>query len=156
VELWAVQQREHVESLLTETSALGRIVEVTSIAFADARRGFEANPYQDPTEPPEIMAEVNACVFGPMVQGLIAQGNETGELHVYDPEMTAAFAMAIGVEAIRMMRADPSRRAPRPRSTRYTGEAVRGQFLPMSSAACAYTRICGVLHDRSRRPPRSR
>lgn len=112
VELWAMQQREHVESVLAETSALGRIVEVTGIAFADARRGFEANPSQDPSEPPEIVAEVNARVFGPMVQGLIVQGNEAGELHVDDPEMTAAFAMAIGTEAIRMMRADPSSRAP--------------------------------------------
>jgi len=112
VELWATQQRQRVESLLTETTALGRITEVTVVAFADARRGFEANPYQDATGPPEIVAEVNARVFGPMVQGLIVQGNEAGELHVEDPEMTAAFAMAIGMEAIRMMRADPSSRAP--------------------------------------------
>jgi len=112
VELWAMQQRQRVESLLTETSALGRIVEVTRIAFADARRGFEANPYRDASGPPEIVAEVNARVFGPMVQGLIVQGNEAGELHVEDPEMTAVFAMAIGTEAIRMMRDDPSSRAP--------------------------------------------
>lgn len=112
VELWAVRQREHVESMLTETSAIGRIVEVTNIAFADARRGFEANPHRDVAGPPEIVAEVNARVFGPMVQGLIARGNEAGEFRVEDPEMTAAFAMAIGVEAIRMMRADPSSRAP--------------------------------------------
>jgi hypothetical protein len=85
---------------------------VTAIAFADARRGFEANPYHDASEPPEIVAEVNARVFGPMVRGLIIQGNETGELRVGDPEMTAAFAMAIGTEAIRMMRDDPSSRAP--------------------------------------------
>jgi TetR/AcrR family transcriptional regulator, mexJK operon transcriptional repressor len=112
VELWATQQRQRVESLLTETSALGRITEVTEIAFADARRGFEANPYRDATEPPEIVAEVNARVFGPMVQGLIVRGNDTGELRVEDPEMTAVFAMAIGTEAVRMMRNDPSSRAP--------------------------------------------
>ena len=112
VELWATQQRQHVESLLTETAALGRIVEVTRIAFADARRGFEANPRKDATEPPEIVAEVNARVFGPMVQGLIEEGNEAGEFHVEDPEMTAIFAMAIGTEAVRMMRDDPSSRAP--------------------------------------------
>jgi AcrR family transcriptional regulator len=112
VELWATQQRQHVESLLTQTTALGRIVEVTTIAFADARRGFEANPHQDATEPPEIVAEVNARVFGPLVQGLIVQGNETGEFQVDDPEMTAAFAMAIGMEAIRMLRSDLSSRAP--------------------------------------------
>jgi AcrR family transcriptional regulator len=112
VELWAMQQRQHVESLLRETTALGRLVEVTRIAFADARRGFEANPYQDATEPPEIVAEVNARVFGPMVQDLIVQGNEAGEFHVEDPEMTAAFTMAVGTEAIRMMRDNPSSRAP--------------------------------------------
>jgi AcrR family transcriptional regulator len=112
VELWATQQRQHVESLLTETTALGRMIEVTRIAFADARRGFAANPYQDATEPPEIVAEVNARVFGPLVQDLIVQGNEAGEFSVEDPEMMAVFAMAIGTEAIRMLRADPSSRAP--------------------------------------------
>ena len=112
VELWATQQRQRVESLLTETTALGRITEVTTIAFADARRGFEANPYQEATEPPEIVNEVNARVFGPMVQALIEQGNEAGEFHVEDPATTAAFAMAIGTEAIRVLRNDPSSRAP--------------------------------------------
>lgn len=112
VELWAMQQRQRVESLLTETTALGRITEVTRIAFADARRGLEANPYRDTTEPPEIVAEVNAHVFGPMVEGLIIEGNEAGEFRVEDPEMATAFAMAIGTEAIRMLRDDPSSRAP--------------------------------------------
>jgi len=112
VELWATQQRRSVEARLTETSALGRIVEVTRIAFDDARRGFEANPRQGAGEPPEIVAEVNSRVFGPMVRDLIAQGNEAGEFHVEDPEMTAAFAMAIGMEAVRMLRADPSSTAP--------------------------------------------
>lgn len=110
VELWATQQRQRVESALTETSALGRITEVTAIAFADARRSFAANPHSDATEPPEIVDEVNAQVFGPMVRDLIVQGNETGELQVEDPEMTAAFAVAIGTEAARMMRDDPSSR----------------------------------------------
>ena len=112
VELWAKQQRQRVESLLTEATALGRIAEVTRIAFADARRGFETNPYQDATEPPEIVAEVNTRVFGPMVQRLIVQGNEAGEFHVDDPEVTAVFLMAIGMEAIRMLREDPASRAP--------------------------------------------
>ncbi len=112
VELWARQQRQHVESLLTEVTALGRITEVTTIAFADARRGFEENPRLDATEPPEIVAEVNALVFGPLVEGLIVEGNAAGEFHVDDPQMTAAFAMAVGMEAIRMMRGDPASRAP--------------------------------------------
>ena len=111
VELWATQQRRRVESMLTGTSALGRITEATVIAFADARRAFEANPYGDTTEPPEIMAEVNAQVFGPMLCDLIVEGNETGELHVKDPETTAALAVAMGLEAVRLMRDDPSGRA---------------------------------------------
>lgn len=110
VELWATQQRQRVESLVTATSALGRISEVTAIAFADARRGFAANPYSDATEPSEIVDEVNAQVFGPMLRDLIVRGNETGELQVKDPEMAAAFAVAIGTEAVRMMRDDPSSR----------------------------------------------
>ncbi len=110
VELWATQQRRRVESLITETSALGRLAEVTAIAFADARRGLAENPRADAAEPPEIVAEVNERVFGPMLRDLIVQGNQAGELHVKDPEMTAAFAVAIGVEAVRMMRHDQSSR----------------------------------------------
>lgn len=108
IELWATEQRRHVESMLTETTALGRVAQVTSIAFADARRGFAANPYQDSSEPPEILAQVNAQVFGPMIRDLLAQGNASGELCLVDPDMTAAFFVAIGTEAVRMLREDPS------------------------------------------------
>lgn len=108
VELWATEQRRHVESMLTETTALGRIEQVTSIAFADARRGFAANPYQDSSEPPDILAQVNAQVFGPMVRDLLVQANASGELSVEDPDMTAAFVVAVGTEAVRMLREDSS------------------------------------------------
>lgn len=104
IELWATEQRRHVESMLTETTALGRVAQVTSIAFADARRGFATNPYQDSSEPPEILAQV----FGPMIRDLLVQGNASGELRVVDPDMTAAFFVAIGTEAVRMFREDPS------------------------------------------------
>jgi AcrR family transcriptional regulator len=110
VELWAAEQRRHVESMLTETTALGRITQVTSIAFADARRGFASNPHDDATEPPEILARVNARVFKPMIRDLLMQGNASGELCVEDPDMTAAFFVAIGTEAVRMLREDPSSR----------------------------------------------
>ena len=110
MELWAARQRQRVESLLTESSALGRITQAALIAFDDARRGFAANPCGDTTEPPEIAAEVNTRVFGPMLRDLIVQGNDSGELHVKDPEMTAAFAVALGVEAVLMMRDDASGR----------------------------------------------
>jgi AcrR family transcriptional regulator len=111
IELWAKEQRARVESLLTEPTALGRIAQATSIAFADARRGFEANPLGDDTESPEIVAEVNTKVFGPIIRDLIVQGNATGEFAVADPERTAAFGVAIGVEAVRMLREDPSSHA---------------------------------------------
>jgi len=109
IDLWATEQRRHVESMLTEITALGRIAQVTSIAFADARRGFEANPYQDSSEPPEILAQVNARVFGPMIRDLLVRGNTSGEFRVEDPDMTAAFVVAIGTEAVRMLGEDPSR-----------------------------------------------
>ncbi len=108
IELWATEQRAHVESLITAPTAVGRIEQVTSIAFADARRGFEASPGNDVSEPSEITAEVNARVFGPMVRDLIAAGNAAGELDVPDPETTAAFVVAIGTEAVRRVRDDPS------------------------------------------------
>lgn len=108
VELWATEQRRRVESMLTATSALGRVAEVTAIACADARRGYESSPFHFADEPPEILAEVNAKVFGPMVRDFIEQGNRSGELHVEDPELTAAFGVAIGMEAVRMMREDPT------------------------------------------------
>lgn len=111
VELWAREQRARVESMLTAPTALGRIAEVVSIAFADARRSFEAAPLQSVGEPSEIVDEVSGQVFGPMVRDLIVQGNAEGELHVADPERTAAFAVAVGTEAVRMMRDDPNSKA---------------------------------------------
>lgn len=108
VELWALEQRRRVESMLTETTALGRIVQAASLAFADARLGFESNPYQDSTEPAEILADVNAQVFGPMIRDLLVQGNASGELRVVDPGMTASFVVAIGTEAVRMLGEDPA------------------------------------------------
>jgi AcrR family transcriptional regulator len=107
IESWATEQRRHVESMLTDTTALGRIAQAASIAFADARRGFESNPYQDTTEPPEILALVNAQVFGPMIRDLLVQGNASGEFCVEDPDMTAAFVVVVGTEAVRMLREDP-------------------------------------------------
>ncbi|MDI6901721.1 MAG: helix-turn-helix domain-containing protein [Anaerosomatales bacterium] len=108
IELWATEQRRAVESMLTETTALGRIEQATAIAFAEARRGFEANPFQDATEPPEIVDEVNARVFGPMIRDLLAQGVESGEFSIPDVDMTTAFAVAIGTEAVRMLGDDPA------------------------------------------------
>ena len=44
LELGAVQQRRRVESLLTETTALERSVEITRIALADAPRASRRTP----------------------------------------------------------------------------------------------------------------
>ena len=44
LELGALQQRRRVESLLTETTALGRALQVTRIALADAREGSRRTP----------------------------------------------------------------------------------------------------------------
>lgn len=110
VELWARGQRARVESALTETSALGRIAEVTRLAFADARQSLAGGSYADATEPPEIMAEVNSQVFVPLVRDLIVQGNEAGEFSVADPETTAAFVVAVGTEAVRMLLENPASR----------------------------------------------
>lgn len=140
VELWAREQRAHVESLLTETTALGRIAQVVQIAFADARRSFDANPSADPAESAEIVDEVNARVFGPMVRDLIVQGNEAGEFQVEDPGMTAAFAVAVGTEAVRMMRDDRSGRAEEAaqdairRLISDAGGAGRGSSVPVEEA----------------------
>jgi AcrR family transcriptional regulator len=102
IELWATEQRARVESMLSAPTALGRIEQASSIAFADVRRGLEAAPGADTTEPPEIAAEVNERVFGPLIRDLIVQGNAAGEFAVADPETTAAFAVAIGVEAVQL------------------------------------------------------
>ncbi len=110
VMLWAAQQRQRVESLLTEVTALGRIEQVTAIALADARRSAETEAYPDPDGPPEIVAQVNAHVFGPMVRDLLEEGHRTGEFCVEDPELTTAFALAIGTEAVRLILEDPERR----------------------------------------------
>ena len=107
VELWAREQRSHVESQLTAPTALGRVEQAVAVAFAHARSGFSANPYIDDSEPPEIVADVNAQVFAPMIRTLIERGNASGELHVDDPEITAAFLVAIGTEAVRRLREDP-------------------------------------------------
>ncbi len=108
VDRWARRQRERVESLLTETSALGRITQAISIAFDDARAGFAANPLGDASEPPELLAEVNARVFGPLVRDLITAGNTAGDLDVPDPDLMAGFCVAIGVEAVRRLRENPA------------------------------------------------
>ena len=106
LELGARGQRARVESLLTETTALGRVVEVVGIALADARRFYESGPSTEMVEPPQMQAQVNALVYGPMVRDLLVESTASGEFDVSDPDATAAFAVAMGMEAVRMIRDD--------------------------------------------------
>ncbi|MGZ4199557.1 MAG: hypothetical protein ACXVP1_05175, partial [Thermoleophilia bacterium] len=101
-------QRARVEALLTETTALGRLQQMVGIALADARRFYESQPNEEMVEPPELQAQVNDLVYGPMVRDALVEGVAAGELNVPDPDATAAFVMAMGMEAVRMIRDDPS------------------------------------------------
>jgi TetR/AcrR family transcriptional regulator, cholesterol catabolism regulator len=110
LELGARRQRARVESLLTESTALGRIQQVIGIALADARTFYESRPSEEMVEPAELTAQINDLVFAPMVRDLLVEGVATGEFKVSDPDATAAFAVAMGTEAVRMIRDDPARR----------------------------------------------
>ena len=110
LELAALQQRQRVESLLTEPTALGRALQVTRTALADAREGFAQNPGVELVEPPEIQTRVNDRVYGPMVRDLLAQGVAAGEFEVADIDLTSRFVQAIGMEAVRQIHDDPASR----------------------------------------------
>ena len=108
LELGAVQQRRRVESLLTETTALERSLEITRIALADARAGFAQNPGAELVEPSEVQTRVNDRVYGPMVRDLLEQGVAAGEFKVADVDLTSKFVQAIGMEAVRQIHDDPA------------------------------------------------
>lgn len=110
LELTAAEQRRSVEARLSAPSVLGRVLEVVSIALADVRGFCSAGPHAEMVEPPELAAEVNARVFAPLVRGLVDRGVARGEFTLADPGATAAFCMAIGMEAVRMIREDPQNR----------------------------------------------
>jgi len=106
LELGAREQRRRVESLLTETTALGRALQVTRIALADVRAGFAQNPAVELVDP-DIQAAVNDRVYGPMVRELLEQGVAAGEFEVADPDQTSRFVQAVGMEAVRQIHDDP-------------------------------------------------
>jgi AcrR family transcriptional regulator len=107
LELAALEQRRRVESLLTEATALGRALQVTRIALADARAAFAQNPGLEIAEPRELQTRVNDRVYGPMVRDLLAQGIAAGEFKVADVDLTSRFVQAIGLEAVRQLHDDP-------------------------------------------------
>ncbi|HMK91942.1 MAG TPA: TetR/AcrR family transcriptional regulator [Thermoleophilia bacterium] len=108
LELTARGQRARVESMLTEPTALGRVQQVIGIALADVRAFYESRPHGEMAEPPEIQAEINELVYAPMVRDVLVHGVEAGEFSVADPDVTAAFVVAMGMEAVRMIRDDPA------------------------------------------------
>ncbi len=109
LELTALEQRRSVEARLTETSALGRALETVRMALADARAGFAANPTVELVDP-DLQAQVNDRVYGPMVHDLLASGAAAGAFRIADVEMTSRFVMAIGMEAVRQIHDDPGNR----------------------------------------------
>jgi AcrR family transcriptional regulator len=109
LELAALEQRRSVEARLTETSALGRALETVRMALADARAGFAANPTVELVDP-DLQAEVNDRVYGPMVRDLLESGVAAGAFQVADVELTSRFVMAIGMEAVRQIHDDPESR----------------------------------------------
>lgn len=109
LELAALQQRQRVESLLTETTALGRALQITRMALSDARAGFAQTPGVELVEP-ELQTRVNDRVYGPMVRDLLAQGSAAGEFEVADIDLTSRFVQALGMEAVRQIHDDPESR----------------------------------------------
>ena len=108
LELSARRQRARVESLLTEPTALGRLQQVIGIALADTRRFYESQAHEEMKELSELTAQINELVFAPMVRDLLDAGVQGGEFDVPDPDASAAFVVAMGTEAVRMIRDDPS------------------------------------------------
>jgi AcrR family transcriptional regulator len=132
LELAALEQRRRVESALTETTALGRALQITRIALADAREGFARHPGVELVDQ-DIQAAVNDRVYGPMVLDLIEEGLEAGEFAVTDPARTSRFVMAVGMEAVRQIHDDPECRP-----EEATLEAIRRLIaggMPASAAA---------------------
>jgi AcrR family transcriptional regulator len=109
-QLSASEQRRRVEAQLSAQSALEQSLQVMSLALADVRRAVESGPPSDIWEPSEITEQVNAQVFAPMVRALIVAGVAQGEFAVTDVDFTTACCMAVGMEAVRVIRQDPLRR----------------------------------------------
>ena len=134
LELAARQQRQRVESLLTETTALGRSLEITRIALSDARAGFAANPGLDLAEPPELQTRVNDRVYGPMVRDLLEQGIAAGEFQVADVDLTSRFVQAVGMEAVRLIHDDPSSH-PEEATVQAIDRLITGESVAFAPAA---------------------
>ena len=59
---------------------------------------------------PDLQAQVNDRVYGPLVRDLLSEGVAAGEFEVADVDMTSRFVQAIGMEAVRQIHDDPASR----------------------------------------------
>jgi AcrR family transcriptional regulator len=109
VELGSQEQCRRVEDMLTESTALGRLQQVATIALADARAYFAGSPAAEIAEPADLVATVNTVVFGRLLRELVAEGMAAGEFEIADPDTAVAFLNAIGMEAVRLIHSDQSR-----------------------------------------------
>lgn len=133
LELTALQQRRRVESLLTETTALGRALQITRIALSDARAGFARNPGAELVDP-DLQTRVNDRVYGPMVRDVLAQGVAAGEFEVADIDLTSRFLQAIGLEAVRQIGDDPEC-SPEEATVQAIRRLITGENADSASAA---------------------
>lgn len=105
--LWAEEQRAAVEARLTARSPEGRLAQWVELAFADAREAARSDRSGAADGPADLVTEVNERVFAPLITDLLVRGNEEGSWTVADPEMTARFCVAVGVEGIARLLRDP-------------------------------------------------
>ena len=107
--LWAEDQRSAVEARLTATSPVRRLAQWGEVAFADARESARSGRNPDADGTAELVAEGNERVFAPLITDLLVRGNEDGSWTVADPELTARFCVAVGVEGVARLLHDRGR-----------------------------------------------
>ncbi len=106
--LWAERQRASVEARLTASGPAERLAQWVGFAFADAHAAALPGRPADADGPTDIVDHVNERVFVPVLAGLLADGDAQGAWSVPHPELTARFCVAIGVEGVRALLADPA------------------------------------------------
>jgi AcrR family transcriptional regulator len=107
--LWAEDQRAAVEARLTASSPEGRLAQWLGFAFADAREASGNDRSPDADGPSDLVTEVNELVFAPLIADLLVRGNDEGSWAVADPELTARFCVAVGVEGVARLLHDSGR-----------------------------------------------
>jgi AcrR family transcriptional regulator len=109
LELAALEQRRSVEARLTQTTALGRALEMVRLALADARAGFGADRAGTVGDS-DLRESVNDRVYGSMLRDLLQAGVAAGAFRIEDVEMTGRFVQAVGREAVRQIHDQPESR----------------------------------------------